>query len=1182
MSFLCFQQGKVDPPEATRHLDLSSQVWPEDDDPRPETLLYALLGPKGAYTDWHVDMGGSSVWYHLISGCKIFMLAPNTPKNNTTFEKWSTSEQQASAFLGDLLEHCQRVELRAGDTLFLPSGWPHAVSTPEDSFVLGGNFLSPLDYGSIAHVYRSEVRLGVQPKFQFPLFRRLMWHAARCAVDKIKEAKKDLEHEETRKKKKRKVLPGVASLPAVASKLQHRTDNGTSPISAQQSKYATSNKATTSPSRPTTRPLDVPQLNKWERQGLPSLLSLLKDWQKEPSAARRVDIPDEIDNAGEFLEEMEQLLQEIDTGIALNGNGVEAGGGSLASAKAKKMKSANTSPKSGGSSDLQLIESDCGTSSGDDDCAEEGDSEEDDDDEDVLEARDGMHVFDTKDRRRPKKRTKQLASLVQLKEALAARASKPKTSRMDPSLPHQSTNGITSMNRNKNLNGKNTSSMNINNNNKVTVITLSSSSESDCDSEPIYISSSSSSEEDEQKAGKGSHRVRSIKKPSTVSASINPRKGGTIIASGVNRGLKSPVLDVRKNLPQQQQEKKKASGVVYTPPVPIDVQPLGKTKQMQPVSKRKDKIPSSTAAAAATTATGANGAAEDSSPSERAVALKQILEMRKLEQDLHREQRLLETVASGGVALKDSGQKLEARVSARRRQLETMKNTLEGKVLYYKDVTGRMQGPFTSRQLGVLAKAGNCPENALVEKINNGAGRAGTITSALKDKESSFLTVEEAITMPVPLTAVILKEESESQAKELQNKEEVGQANPGIQQPPQQRQPEDEHQDQGGVQKKKRSKSRSRPRKEYNEPYISHNNNKIDAPQQQPQPRQQPQQHQHRPQSSQQRAGPSAWEIAAATTAAITQQESDPIWTFKVPKTGEYKGPYCTAELRRMFLSGEMVKDIMVHDEDGGVSTSLFTLLGVPQGNGGSDRYEIEPYRIATEHKQKQPQQQRRQEERVRSQGNDVKREKSRAATKDPVRYNDGIKEDRPEPEPYAVSVGRQFALETQPPPRQSIAQQQSAPKWGSYADPQSAQHSNGHGSYYRSDQYPPPAAQHAQQPPLYYQGTTPPGSWAAPPPQQQQQRQQRPPQRHVPMSNAPRPMMRAVEGGFHPNAAGGWGGSAAVPPGEGGRLGPMRPAAELNVNQYHQQQQQQRQQQSHYNPPSYNGNGNGYWMTRY
>lgn len=36
---------------------------------------------------------------------------------------------------------CRRVELGPGQTVMLPSGWIHAVYTPVDTLVFGGNFL---------------------------------------------------------------------------------------------------------------------------------------------------------------------------------------------------------------------------------------------------------------------------------------------------------------------------------------------------------------------------------------------------------------------------------------------------------------------------------------------------------------------------------------------------------------------------------------------------------------------------------------------------------------------------------------------------------------------------------------------------------------------------------------------------------------------------------------------------------------------------------------------------------------------------------------------------------------------------------------------------------------------------------------------------------------------------------
>lgn len=122
------------------------------------------------------------MWYHVISGSKIFMAAPNTSHNKHHFEIWSTSHQQASHFLGDALHDCVRIILRSGDTLFFPSGWPHAVSTPEDSIVIGGNFIHVYELSSALEVFARELRSGVARKFQYPYFKKLMWYIAYSMV----------------------------------------------------------------------------------------------------------------------------------------------------------------------------------------------------------------------------------------------------------------------------------------------------------------------------------------------------------------------------------------------------------------------------------------------------------------------------------------------------------------------------------------------------------------------------------------------------------------------------------------------------------------------------------------------------------------------------------------------------------------------------------------------------------------------------------------------------------------------------------------------------------------------------------------------------------------------------------------------------------------------------------------
>lgn len=79
-----------------------------------------------------MDFGGTSVWYHITRGSKVFWLIPPTEKNLQLYEKWVLSGKQSDVFFGDTVEKCARVYLTAGNTFFIPTGWIHAVYTPTD------------------------------------------------------------------------------------------------------------------------------------------------------------------------------------------------------------------------------------------------------------------------------------------------------------------------------------------------------------------------------------------------------------------------------------------------------------------------------------------------------------------------------------------------------------------------------------------------------------------------------------------------------------------------------------------------------------------------------------------------------------------------------------------------------------------------------------------------------------------------------------------------------------------------------------------------------------------------------------------------------------------------------------------------------------------------------------------
>jgi F-box/leucine-rich repeat protein 10/11 len=60
----------------------------------PKVQYYCLSSTQGCYTDFHIDFGGSSVWYHVLQGQKVFWLIAPTDVNLKQYEKWSNSPEQ--------------------------------------------------------------------------------------------------------------------------------------------------------------------------------------------------------------------------------------------------------------------------------------------------------------------------------------------------------------------------------------------------------------------------------------------------------------------------------------------------------------------------------------------------------------------------------------------------------------------------------------------------------------------------------------------------------------------------------------------------------------------------------------------------------------------------------------------------------------------------------------------------------------------------------------------------------------------------------------------------------------------------------------------------------------------------------------------------------------------------------
>ena len=145
----------------------------------------------------------------VLTGKKVFLLLPPTEGNMKLYEKWLCSRKCSDTFFLDMVcneteekfcdsevsdlkrkkikvEQCIKVTLQEDQTLIIPSGWIHAVYTPLDTIVIGGNFLHGLDIKKQLAVYSLETRTRVPAKFRFPQFVRLMFYAGIYYFKKMK------------------------------------------------------------------------------------------------------------------------------------------------------------------------------------------------------------------------------------------------------------------------------------------------------------------------------------------------------------------------------------------------------------------------------------------------------------------------------------------------------------------------------------------------------------------------------------------------------------------------------------------------------------------------------------------------------------------------------------------------------------------------------------------------------------------------------------------------------------------------------------------------------------------------------------------------------------------------------------------------------------------------------------
>lgn len=265
----------------------------------PKVQKYCLMSVQGCFTDFHIDFGGTSVWYHILRGGKVFWLIPPTPQNLEMYENWVLSGKQGDIFLGDKCHDCQRIELHQGNTFIIPSGWIHAVYTPEDTLVFGGNFLHSFNIPMQLNIYTIEDRTRVPAKFRYPFYYEMCWYV----LERYLYCLTDISHLTPEFKK---YSLGIGLTPA---DLENNAYTGNGASNGDDSDDENEDIKIKEEDAEEEKPIQVskprPVLTPFELEGLWNLLGKLEELPSHKKC-----VPEGIANAAGLLEDMRAVLTE--------------------------------------------------------------------------------------------------------------------------------------------------------------------------------------------------------------------------------------------------------------------------------------------------------------------------------------------------------------------------------------------------------------------------------------------------------------------------------------------------------------------------------------------------------------------------------------------------------------------------------------------------------------------------------------------------------------------------------------------------------------------------------------------------------------------------------------------------------------------------------------------------------
>ena len=136
--------------------NLLQSVAPRSNEHADHAILQMLIGTYGSFTAVHSDWYGADGYLQLQQGEKIWYLAP--PEHEAEFRRLLDGDAATGNSSGTRKTVCVSrsskahtdalirsgvhvIHQRAGDVVFVPGGWLHAVKNLTDTVAFGGNYL---------------------------------------------------------------------------------------------------------------------------------------------------------------------------------------------------------------------------------------------------------------------------------------------------------------------------------------------------------------------------------------------------------------------------------------------------------------------------------------------------------------------------------------------------------------------------------------------------------------------------------------------------------------------------------------------------------------------------------------------------------------------------------------------------------------------------------------------------------------------------------------------------------------------------------------------------------------------------------------------------------------------------------------------------------------------------------